>query len=1141
MSNNDNLKRLNILLRTISKINQQLVISNDEKKLCQKICGHLVKIKGYKFVWIGLKEVGNGKLAPVALAGKDKEFVRLIKNSWNKYGFTNCPASIALKSGRHFLNEDLENAERFVPWDKRAMEKGFLSTLVLPIKYHSDVVGTLHIYSDMKNYFLEEEVSFLKEVTGDISIGIKSIRDERKLTESKKEYEELFKRISSCVAIYKPKDNGNDFIIKDFNYAAENAEKIKREDIIGKSVLKVFPGVKDLGLFDVFKRVYKTGKPENHPESIYKDKRISGWRENFIYKLPNGDVVAVYNDLTEKKKAEEEIIRANERLALAQKSAGAGVWDWDLNTEKLNWSPEFYILFGLDPKKDTAAFDTWRRILHPEDRQGAEEKINESIKERKPLFNEYRIIKPSGEVLWINALGNTTYDEHGKAIRMSGICIDITERKRMEESLRASEEKFAKAFYSSPQGLTITTLDDDKIIEVNNTYMDIFGYSREEVIGHTSLKLSNWVNPKDRAMLVNILKEKGFVRNKEVEVRTKSGNIITLLLSAELLDVEGKICMLSTFYNITDRKKAEEALHESEEKYRTLFDTSKEGILITEFETLKFKYANPAICQILGYTEKELTAMGIADIHPKGALQDILAIFQNKIIPHTTETQCLRKDGTIIRAEITESIITIGGKKYGAGFCRDITKRKLAEDLLRIEHERLANILEGTNVGTWEWNVATGETVFNERWANIIGYTLDEISPVSIETWERFAHPGDLIKSNEKLSKVFARELDYYDIDCRMKHKDGNWVWVQDRGKVISWTPDGKPLWMSGTHTDITNRKKAEEDLIQNENLLNQVGEISKIGGWEMDVARGGKAKWTKCTYDIVEISHNDPIPGYDEHINYYLPKYRKMIRKKMQKLMIKKEALHFQAQAKTAKNNIIWVEAFGEAITEDGKAVKLIGTLQNITERKKAEEDLKISLEKTKKILEETIKTLSAIVEIRDPYTSGHQQKVAQIATSIAIEMGLGQDIVNGISTAAIIHDIGKIIIPASILSKPGKISELEYKMIKTHPETGYNMLKNIDFHWPVANIVLQHHERINGTGYPQNLEGRNILLEAKILAVADVLEAMNSHRPYRPSLGLDQAIKELEDNKGILYDPEIVDICRKLIKSGVIDFYTV
>jgi PAS domain S-box-containing protein len=759
MSNNNNLKRLNILLRTISKINEQLVISDDEKKLCQKICSYLVKIKGYKFVWMGLKESENDKLTPIAIAGQDKDFIKYIKNSWNKYGFNGCPTSMALASGMPFLIEDLKNEERFVPWDRNAIENGFLSALVLPIKYHNDVIGTLHIYSDMKNYFLEEEVSFLKEVTGDISIGIKSIRDERELIESKREYEELFKRISSCVAIYKAKDNGNDFIIKDFNLAAERAEKIKREDIIGKSVLKVFPGVKDFGLFDVFKRVYKTGKSENHPISIYKDKRISGWKENFVYKLPTGDVVAVYNDLTEKKQAEEELLQANERLTLAQKSAGAGVWDWDMNTEKLNWSPEFYILFGLDQEKDAATFDTWRRVLHPEDRQGAEEKINESIKEQKPLSNEYRIVLPSEEIRWINALGNTIYDEHGKAVRMSGICIDITELKKVQDSIIASESKYRELFNSAPIGIAVID-NEGTINSVNEAMLSMGGIPKEKILG------------------------------------------------------------------------------------------------------------------------KNFTEIGL--LKPK----DIP--FYSKIFTK------------ILQGKITE--------------------------------------------------------------------------PFSV-TWHN------------------------------------------------------------------TQREK---------------------------------------------------ITG----------------------------------------------EVYATLLKQDGKVKGFQLVVRDITKQLYAEENLKKSYKKLKNTLDSMIRTLASVVETKDPYTAGHQVKVAKLSVAIAKELKLDNERIDAINNAATIHDIGKIVVPQSILAKPTVLSDLEFSLIKTHCQAAYDILKNIDFGYPIANIVMQHHERENGSGYPKGLIGSDIMLEAKIIAVADVVEAMSSHRPYRPSHGIKKALEEIESNKNILYDSVAVDACIKIIKNKIFKF---
>jgi len=168
--------------------------------------------------------------------------------------------------------------------------------------------------------------------------------------------------------------------------------------------------------------------------------------------------------------------------------------------------------------------------------------------------------------------------------------------------------------------------------------------------------------------------------------------------------------------------------------------------------------------------------------------------------------------------------------------------------------------------------------------------------------------------------------------------------------------------------------------------------------------------------------------------------------------------------------------------------------------------------------------------VEVKDPYTAGHQRRVGNLARAIANEMGLPQEQIEGIRMAGLIHDLGKISIPAEILSKPGRLSDFEWGMIKMHPQVGYDILGEIEFPWPVAQMVLQHHERMDGSGYPQGLAGEDILLEAKILGVADVVEAMASFRPYRPARGLDKALEEISQNRGGLYDPEVVDVCLKL-----------
>jgi putative nucleotidyltransferase with HDIG domain len=181
---------------------------------------------------------------------------------------------------------------------------------------------------------------------------------------------------------------------------------------------------------------------------------------------------------------------------------------------------------------------------------------------------------------------------------------------------------------------------------------------------------------------------------------------------------------------------------------------------------------------------------------------------------------------------------------------------------------------------------------------------------------------------------------------------------------------------------------------------------------------------------------------------------------------------------------------------------------------------------------MEDTIYTMAKVVEKKDPYSAGHQKRVSQLATAIAKEMKLPKDKIEGLKVASLVHDIGKIGMPIEILSKPSGLTELGHDLMTEHPMTGYNILKEIDFPWPVSEIVLQHHEKVNGSGYPNGLKGDDILIEAKILCVADVIEAMSSYRAYRPSHSIKEALKELTKNKGTLYDSMVVDACKALFK---------
>jgi PAS domain S-box-containing protein/putative nucleotidyltransferase with HDIG domain len=210
------------------------------------------------------------------------------------------------------------------------------------------------------------------------------------------------------------------------------------------------------------------------------------------------------------------------------------------------------------------------------------------------------------------------------------------------------------------------------------------------------------------------------------------------------------------------------------------------------------------------------------------------------------------------------------------------------------------------------------------------------------------------------------------------------------------------------------------------------------------------------------------------------------------------------------------------------------------IVERQRAEAEVQHNLVKLTQALDGTVLAVANTVEMRDPYTAGHQRRVAQLASAIAQEMGFSPARVEGMRVLGCLHDIGKIAIPAEILSKPGRISPMEFTLIKDHPRVGYEIIKDINFPFPLAEGILQHHERLNGSGYPQGISGPDIIPEAKILGVADVVEAMASHRPYRMALGIDKALEEISRNREILYDPEVVDHCIKLFKEKGFAFAT-
>jgi PAS domain S-box-containing protein len=328
---------------------------------------------------------------------------------------------------------------------------------------------------------------------------------------------------------------------------------------------------------------------------------------------------------------------------------------------------------------------------------------------------------------------------------------------------------------------------------------------------------------------------------------------------------------------------------------------------------------------------------------------------------------------------------------------------------------------------------------------------------------------------------------------------------------------------------DLESRLHAEDALLESEVRYRELVENANEA---IFVAQDGKLVFhNPRTAKVIGYSSDELISR--PFVEFIHPDDRNMVLDRHFRRMKGEELPHiYSFRIIRGDSKVIWVELNTVVVNWKGKPATL-NFLGEITERKRAEEELQHTLDRLRKAFGATVQVMVSAVETRDPYTTGHQIRSADLARTIASEMGLSEERIEGIRIAGTIHDIGKLSIPAEILSKPTKLSDIEFSLIKEHANRGYEILKDVESPWPLAEIVYQHHERMDGSGYPRKLKGEEILIEARILTVADVVEAMASHRPYRPGLGIDAALDEIEKNSGIFYDKAVSDACLRLFRE--------
>jgi len=586
------------------------------------------------------------------------------------------------------------------------------------------------------------------------------------------------------------------------------------------------------------------------------------------------------------------------------------------------------------------------------------------------------------------------------------------------------------------------------------------------------------------------------------------------------------------------RRQAQEDLRISEERYRLLMDNANDAVYVASLEADgpgPLIDVNKRGCALLGYSREELLALDKAALDERmpyrraGDLaRELLA--QGHLV---FESEHLAADGSRLPVEVSANLFELQDSQIIMAMVRDISERKQAEETLREISRKDAEALSVAKMAYWDYDVATSTFQFNDRFYRLHGITDAESSEMAVSA---FIHEHVIPSFKPQFSDALRHAIETRDADFRMQtdlqlnRSDGEVQWVSTT-LFIDKDESGNTVRLHGVNQDITERKQAEEaqrtaeerfakafkaspspmviTRLADGTILNTNDAFLTLLGFSREEALGAKATSLAAMADL------------DEH---------PLVLAQLQETGSVRD---FETSLRTHDGEQRDVSMSMETIELGGEQC-LLSSFFDLTERRRAEEDLQTALH-------DTVRALGAVATLRDPYTGDHERRVTVLADAIAAEMQLPADRREGLRMAGEVHDVGKIGVPAEILSKPGKLTDVEFRLVAQHAAKGYEILRGIAFRWPVAEIVHQHHERLNGSGYPRGLMGHEMLLEARILAVADVAEAMASHRPYRPALGVENALEELRTNAGPLYDRAAVAICEHVLRAGTVDLSAV
>jgi two-component system cell cycle sensor histidine kinase/response regulator CckA len=701
-----------------------------------------------------------------------------------------------------------------------------------------------------------------------------------------------------------------------------------------------------------------------------------------LIRLQNEEfLLTVMDDVTDRRKAEgalQSVLKLNSRIDSMTVSEGM---QFALDeAERLTDSKVGFFHF-VNPDEETIELIAWSTetrkhcyVPSEPERHYPVSKAGvwaDALHQRKPVFhNDYPSLShrkglPEGHVtihreavvpifegdriVAIIGVGNKPTDYDSNDVNLLSLLAKNTwtsiRRKKAEESLKASEEKYRSIFENSVEGIFQST-PEGRFLSVNPALARMAGYEspREMMESITDLGAQLYVHPEDRDRFQKIMEEKGTVENLEHEQRCKDGSIIWVSNSAHAVrDHKGRILYYEGINeDITKRKSAEEALRVSEKKFSDAFRSSPATFTITSRKDLRVVDVNERFISMYGYERDEVIGRTVLELGLFPGTEELfkgLRVLTEKGVLRDFEYTFRRKNGEIGHGLMGATMIDIAGEPHILSGSIDITDRKKIEKVLAESEERWNFALEGSGDGVWDWNAETNEVFFSRQWKAMLGFEEDEMGN-TLDEWDKRVHPEDKPHVYEEINKHFAGQKPEYTSEHRVLCKDGRYKWILDRGKVVSRSEDGKPLRVIGTHSDITDRKRAEETLRESRESLKKAQAIAHLGSWEWD-PRANQVTASKETFRIFGMEDR-PFEDFISFAQRIHPDDRGYFDHTMSEWLRNARGGELEYRVVQPDGSVRYIHAQGEVVCDEkGSPVKLFGTVHDMTERKVLGEEL--------------------------------------------------------------------------------------------------------------------------------------------------------------------------------------------------------